>query len=58
MCIRDSLVEALLDYGAPRNVRDARFQGTPFDWAEHGSRDNRSRPGADYPRVLELLRQA
>src|SRR6185369_3949776 len=35
------LVEALLDYGAPRNVRDARFQGTPFDWAEHGSRDNR-----------------
>ena len=51
------LVATLLHHGAPTGVRDARFQGTPRDWADHGSREDRPKPGADYPRVLELLGQ-
>ncbi|MDN5931044.1 MAG: ankyrin repeat domain-containing protein [Pseudonocardia sp.] len=30
------LVRLLLDLGADPDVRDARFDGTPADWAEHG----------------------
>lgn len=50
-----SLVETLLDRGAPVDVRDARFQGTPLDWADHGSREGACRAAADYSRVLALL---
>jgi ankyrin repeat protein len=52
------LVAALLRHGAPTDVRDARFQGTPRGWAEHGANEGGSKPAADYPRVLELLRVA
>ncbi|MHA6785730.1 ankyrin repeat domain-containing protein [Pseudonocardia saturnea] len=31
-----ALVRLLLDLGADPEVRDARFDGTPADWAEHG----------------------
>jgi ankyrin repeat protein len=51
------LVATLLQRGAPADVRDARFDGTPRDWAEHGSREDGPKPAADYPRVLDLLRQ-
>ena len=52
------LVEALLTRGAPTDVRDAQYQGTPRDWAEHGSREPGPKPGTDYPRVLQRLAQA
>jgi ankyrin repeat protein len=51
------LVAALLQHGAPTDVRDARFQGTPRGWADHGANEAGPKPAADYPRVLELLRQ-
>jgi ankyrin repeat protein len=51
------LVAVLLQHAAPTDVRDARFDGTPRDWAEHGARESRPHPGADYARVIELLRQ-
>ena len=50
-----NLVEALLERGAPTDVRDAQFQGRPHDWAEHGSREGGVKPGADFSRVLALL---
>jgi ankyrin repeat protein len=50
------LVAALLQHRAPTDVRDARFNGTPRGWAEHGANEAGPRPAADYPRVLELLK--
>ena len=32
-----TLVERLLEAGAPVDVRDARWDGTPLDWARHGA---------------------
>jgi len=49
------LVAALVERGAPTDVRDAEYQAAPRGWAEHGSGERRHRAGADYPRVLELL---
>jgi len=49
------LVEALLERGAPTDARDAQYQGTPRNWAEHGSREPGAKRAADYPRVFALL---
>jgi ankyrin repeat protein len=49
------LVAALLKHRAPTDVLDARFQGTPRGWAEHGANEAGRKPAADYPRVLALL---
>jgi ankyrin repeat protein len=51
------LVSVLLERGAPRDVRDARFQGTPQQWAEHGAKDGGPKSAADHARVMTLLRQ-
>jgi len=50
------LVDVLLDHGAPTDVRDARFDGTPLDWAEHGSKEPGPKPAADFARVFSRLR--
>jgi len=52
------LVAGLLKGGAPTDARDPQYEGTPLAWAEHGSKEGHPRAGADYARVLELLRQA
>jgi ankyrin repeat protein len=36
-------VQLLLDRGAPIDVRDARYEGTPLDWAQHGGHSYDSR---------------
>lgn len=41
-----ALVRHLLDLGADRTLRDARFDGTPADWADH----------LGHPEVKELLK--
>lgn len=47
-------VRALIAHGADVNARDARFNGTPIGWANHGAERNggRGNPAA----VIELLR--
>jgi hypothetical protein len=51
-----ALAGMLLGRGAPRDVRDAQYHGTPLDWARHGAEHGSRRDGADYAAVLELLR--
>ena len=51
---RASLVAALLDAGAPQDLRDHEHQATPRGWAEFG-RDVVPHPGADYAGTLTLL---
>ena len=51
-----AIVRQMLERGAPVDVKDRTFDGTPFDWAEFASREGVLRPGADYPTVLQLLR--
>jgi ankyrin repeat protein len=49
------LVRALLDRGAPRDVRDARYQGTPLEWAEHGAASATHPAGSDFAATMALL---
>jgi hypothetical protein len=48
-------VRALVDSGAPLDVRDAAHGGTPLDWARHGAGNSWHRATGNYPAVLELL---
>jgi ankyrin repeat protein len=50
-----TLVSALLQRGAPTDVRDREYQGTPRQWAEHGPEHGGRGDAAGYARVLELL---
>ena len=34
--VMEELVNALLSRGAPLDVRDQTFDGTPLEWAQHG----------------------
>jgi ankyrin repeat protein len=48
-------VRALLDHGAPVDVRDAQYNGTPLDWAKHGSQNSWHRAKGDYAAVLKMM---
>lgn len=50
------LVAALLERGAPRDVRDAEHQGTPLDWAYFGSEHAAPGRAADFERTIAALR--
>jgi ankyrin repeat protein len=50
------IVELLLARGARTDVREPRFVGTPWDWAEHASRERRF-AGRDHAKVMALLRR-
>jgi hypothetical protein len=49
------LVRALLDGGADAAARDAKYDGTPHDWAEVGQRHHAGGDAADHAAVLRLL---
>ena len=52
------MVEILLDYRAPVNVRDSQYGSSPIAWAAHGSTNNGNRSHADYVAVVGLLLDA
>jgi ankyrin repeat protein len=45
----------LLEHGAPVEVRDGHYDGTPLDWARHGSGNSWHRANGDYPAVIAML---
>jgi ankyrin repeat protein len=49
------LVRALVERGAPRDVRDREHQGTPRGWAQYGAEHGGHGGAADYPAVLKVL---
>ena len=48
-------VRILLEHGAPRDVTDPEYGGTPRNWAEHGVRNSWHRTRGNYPEVISLL---
>ncbi|HEY2806081.1 MAG TPA: ankyrin repeat domain-containing protein [Gemmatimonadales bacterium] len=49
------MVKLLLDHGAPTDLRDADFDGTPLSWARYGSENSWLAAKGDYPSTIELL---
>ncbi|HVZ40779.1 MAG TPA: ankyrin repeat domain-containing protein [Candidatus Kapabacteria bacterium] len=50
-----SLVELLLDRGAPIDVRCRAYNGTPLDWAVHGSTNWGQAPQSEYVAIVEAI---
>ena len=53
-----SLVQALIEQGAPVNVRDTRYGSSPIAWAAHGSRYSQKGSDDDYVAIVEMLLDA
>jgi hypothetical protein len=49
------MVRALVERGAPPDVRDARFGATPAGWAQHGRENSWHRGTGDYAAVMAML---
>jgi ankyrin repeat protein len=45
----------LLDHGASVGLREGHYDGTPLDWARHGSNNSWHRAKGDYPAVIAML---
>jgi ankyrin repeat protein len=52
------IARLLLERGAPLEVKDGDFDGTPLAWAMHGSLHGWGRPQSDYPGVVTALLDA
>jgi ankyrin repeat protein len=52
------LVEELLSHGAPADVRENSYGGTPLEWAVHASVHGWHPDRGDYPAVVEILAAA
>ena len=52
------MARLLLAHHAPVDVKDGDFDGTPLDWARHGTEHGSKRETADYPRTIEVLSRA
>ena len=50
------MARLLLAHHAPVDVKDKDFDGTPLDWAQHGSEHGPKRQTPDYPGTIEVLR--
>jgi len=48
------IVRLLLDHGAPKDIRDERYDGTPLQWAEYGAREAEKRD--EYEKVIAMLK--
>jgi hypothetical protein len=49
------MVKAILPFGPPLEATDADFNGTPLDWAIHGSKEGWYRQSGDYAGTVEAL---
>jgi ankyrin repeat protein len=49
------MTRLLLAHHAPVNVKEDEYDGTPLDWARHGSRQGPRRQGNDYAATIDLL---
>ncbi|MDB4874609.1 MAG: Ankyrin [Gemmatimonadetes bacterium] len=49
------MVRALVQRGAPVDVKDVMYGATPLGWAVHGSQFGAARPLADYAAVMDIL---
>lgn len=52
------MVRDLIAHGAPINISDVHYDGTPLDWALHGVRNSWNKAKGDYPAVAEALLEA
>lgn len=52
------LARLLLAHGAPVDLKGDEYDGTPLDWARHGSEQGPRRSTADYPGTIEALEAA
>jgi ankyrin repeat protein len=52
------MTRLLLAHGASAHVRDDDYNGTPLDWAQHGSRHGENCRTGDHTATLALLRAA
>jgi ankyrin repeat protein len=52
------MARLLLAHHAPVDVKDGDFDGTPLDWARHGTEHGSKRETADYPGTIEVLSRA
>lgn len=53
-----TLVQTLIDHGAPVNVRDTRYGSSPIGWAAHGSQYSDKGSDDDYIAIVEMLLDA
>jgi ankyrin repeat protein len=49
------MVRELIAGGAPLEMKDAQYDGTPLGWAKHGSGNSWHRQTGDYEQVIRLL---
>jgi ankyrin repeat protein len=54
----DAMAQAILPFDPPLEATDADFQGTPLDWAIHGSHDGWHRSSGNYAATVEILLKA
>lgn len=52
------MARLLLAHGAPVEIKGGEYDGTPLDWAQHGSQHGPQRKTADYPATIEAIRAA
>ncbi len=52
------MLRALIEQGAPLEVRDAQYGMTPLGWAMHASGSSKSKPGSDFPGAIAALQAA
>lgn len=55
---RERAVRALLEHGAPVDVRDSTYGSSPIAWAAHGSTNSRPGNDAGYLAIVQLLLDA
>ncbi|NCW45721.1 MAG: hypothetical protein EBV77_09720 [Gemmatimonadaceae bacterium] len=53
-----TLVQTLIEHGAPVNVRDTRYGSSPIGWAAHGSQYSDKGSDDDYVAIVEMLLDA
>ena len=53
-----SMVQLLVELGAPINFRDSRYGSSPIAWAAHGSANGGSGSESDYVAVVDILLSA
>src|SRR5262249_23748132 len=54
----NEMAKSILPFGPPLEVRDGDFDGTPLDWALHGSENGWYHKTGDYAGTVEVLLQA
>ena len=52
------MARLLLAHGAPADIRGDEYNGTPLDWAQHGSRNSEHCRTGDYDATIALLTAA